>query len=90
MVTVRDLLEFIFTLRKSEPTPLCRKLRPATSYPGIVRPRESIDVDTMAAKMITDRRFLFRPPIPVKTTGILQKTPEFRKNSITSQNEFPV
>ena len=27
--------------------------------------------NTMAAKMITDRRFSFRPPIPVKTTGIL-------------------
>ena len=37
--------------------------------------------DTMGAKMITDRRFLFRPPIPVKTTGILRKTPEFRENA---------
>ena len=35
----------------------------------------------MAAKMITDRRFLFRPPIPVKITGILRKTPEFRENA---------
>ena len=35
----------------------------------------------MAAKMITDRRFLFRPPIPVKTTWILQKTPEFREHA---------
>ena len=33
----------------------------------------------MGAKMITDRRFLFRPPIPVKITRILQKTPEFRE-----------
>ena len=37
---------------------------------------------TMGAKMITDRRFLFRPPISVKITGILQKTPEFQKMAI--------
>ena len=36
---------------------------------------------TMGAKMITNR-FFFRPPIPVKTTRILQKTPEFRKLAI--------
>ena len=33
-------------------------------------------------KMITDRRFLFRPPISVKITGIFQKTPEFREMAI--------
>ena len=32
--------------------------------------------------MITDRRFLFRPPISVKITRILQKTPEFREMAI--------
>ena len=37
---------------------------------------------TMGDKMITDRRFLFRPPISVKITGILQKTPEFREIAI--------
>ena len=42
---------------------------------------------TMGAKMITDRRFLFRPPISVKITRILQKTPEFRENG---HNDFPV
>ena len=41
----------------------------------------------MAAKMIIGRRFLFRPPIPVKITRILQKTPEFQKND---HNDFPV
>ena len=34
-----------------------------------------------------DRGFLFRPPIPVKITRILQKTPEFRENG---HNDVPV
>ena len=29
--------------------------------------------------MITNRRFFFRPPNPVKTTRILQKTREFQR-----------
>ena len=48
---------------------------------------ETIQRCTMGAKMITGRRFLFRPPIPVKITNILQKTPEFRENG---HNDFLV
>ena len=46
-----------------------------------------VDNITMGAKMITGRRFLFRPPIPVNITKLLQKTPEFRENG---HNDFPV
>ena len=38
--------------------------------------------NTMGDKMITDRRFLIRPPISVKITGILEKTTEFREMAI--------
>ena len=48
--------------------------------------REGTQRNYYGGQKITDRRFLFRPPIPVKITGILRKTPEFWENG---HNDFP-